>query len=132
MEIFLWILLLVIVIAIDWFLATLAANIADQKGYDDEHTKFFWICFLFGIIGYILVAALPDRNLQTEIKHLAKAMQSGDSDTTSTSSTSTPQSYVVPAATTSSGSGSGFWQCPSCGEKNYAGTMSCKSCGKYR
>lgn len=33
-------------------------SISKQKGYNQE--KYFWICFFLGIIGYLLVIALPN------------------------------------------------------------------------
>ena len=50
--------LIVIGILIDYFLAVQAAKIAEEKGYEPKGCK--WVCFFFGIIGYILVAAMPD------------------------------------------------------------------------
>lgn len=53
-----WVIAAIIAIVIDWCLASLAAGIAADKGYGEGTWK--WICFFFGIIGYILVAAMPD------------------------------------------------------------------------
>lgn len=33
-------------------------SISQQKGYNQK--KYFWICFFLGIIGYLLVIALPN------------------------------------------------------------------------
>ena len=48
--IILWVLYL---IAKEFYAAALA------KGYSDK--KYFWFCFLLGMVGYLLVIALPDR-----------------------------------------------------------------------
>lgn len=40
-----------------YLIAKKFADIAASKGYSE--TKYFWICFLLGIIGYIWVIALP-------------------------------------------------------------------------
>lgn len=41
---------------------------AKQKGYND--TLHFFISLLFGIFGYIYIAALPDRRLRNQIEEL--------------------------------------------------------------
>ena len=38
-------------------------EIVTLKGYKDR--KYFWFCFLFGIIGYLMVIALPSKNNTT-------------------------------------------------------------------
>lgn len=42
-----------------WYLAKQFEEAAQKKGYTDK--KYFWMCFLLGTIGYLLVIALPDR-----------------------------------------------------------------------
>lgn len=42
-----------------WFEAKWFYEVANEKGYNDK--KYLWICFLFSIVGYLLVIALPDR-----------------------------------------------------------------------
>lgn len=37
-----------------WF-----SSVAKEKGFYSD--KYFWICFFFNIVGYLLVVALPDR-----------------------------------------------------------------------
>lgn len=34
--------------------------VAQAKGYSEK--KYLWLCFLLGVIGYLLVIALPDRS----------------------------------------------------------------------
>ena len=43
-------------------------GIAEEKGYKGQ--KYFWLCFLFGLIGYIYVAALPDLKLRSRIRDI--------------------------------------------------------------
>ena len=52
-------------IVISIYLAEQFYEVVQEKGYDDR--KYFWICFWFGIPGYLLVIALPSRSntLQT-------------------------------------------------------------------
>lgn len=54
-----WVLIAIAVIAIDAILSTAFGRAAQDKGY--ESSKYWWYCFLFGLAGWILVAALPDR-----------------------------------------------------------------------
>lgn len=51
--------LLAILIYIDYLIATEFDNIAEQKGYS-ESNKYFWYCFWLGIVGYLMVIALPN------------------------------------------------------------------------
>ena len=50
---------LFLAIAINAYIAGCFADIAAEKGFEER--KYFWIPFLFGIIGYLMVIALPDR-----------------------------------------------------------------------
>ena len=59
MEIGGWILIIIVILACNLFLASEFSQAAQDKGYGD--TKYWWICFLLGIAGWILIAALPDR-----------------------------------------------------------------------
>lgn len=50
------------------YIAKQFEEIAEEKGFSGK--RYFWIPFLFGIIGYIMVAALPDRGVQeVEVKN---------------------------------------------------------------
>ena len=54
--------LLLIIFGAIWLLLYLAKQfeeVARMKGHYEG--KFFWLCFFFSIIGYLLVIALPDR-----------------------------------------------------------------------
>lgn len=59
-------------IALDYFISKWFYEIAEEKGFDDR--KYFWICFLLGVVGYLLVAAMPDRgnNPQNTFGNLPK------------------------------------------------------------
>ena len=52
----------VLLLALSYFLAKCFAEVAEEKGYYDD--KYFWICFLLNLPGWLLVVALPDRNIQ--------------------------------------------------------------------
>ena len=46
-------------IFLDFFVAGWFFEVAEAKGFHDR--KYYWICFWLGVIGYLLVIALPDR-----------------------------------------------------------------------
>lgn len=50
--------LLIIAFILICFFSQWFYEVACFKGYPER--KYFWICFWFGPIGYLLVAALPD------------------------------------------------------------------------
>ncbi len=50
----------VIALVIAFWIADQFYQAACMKGHDDK--KYFWICFFFGIAGYLLVCALPTVN----------------------------------------------------------------------
>ncbi|MBQ8556340.1 MAG: hypothetical protein IJ438_10790 [Clostridia bacterium] len=56
---------LVIIVIVFKYLAECFYDVAKIKGHSDR--KYFWICFIFGIFGYLLVIALPDR-LSNKVK----------------------------------------------------------------
>ena len=57
---FLWIVLVVIVIVLNYYMANEFYSIAAEKGYDDK--KYFWWTFLLFPIGAAMVIALPDED----------------------------------------------------------------------
>ena len=70
-----YIVVLVIVLCINGYLASNASDIANEKGY--EKRKWFHMCFWLGPISYIIIAAMPDqtmRNKQDETNRLLSQM----------------------------------------------------------
>ena len=63
---FVFLLLIAIPLLINIMLALMFKNIAKQKGHYEA--RYFWIPFFFGIVGYIMVAALPDRGVQNFVQ----------------------------------------------------------------
>ena len=53
----------ILYLCIAWFMAVQFAEAASEKGYTSS--KYLWISLLFGIAGWILVCALPDRGNRT-------------------------------------------------------------------
>ena len=95
------------------------AEIAETKGYDK--TKYFCACFFLGIIGQLMVAALPDMTLRFRIN--------GRQDKTETQSTPSPKTsnYSPIRSEQPLTPPTGNWVC-SCGRTNANYVSSC-SCG---
>lgn len=55
----LYLLLAASLIVLSYFIAKWFFEAAKEKGYHNK--KYFWICFWLGLVGWILVCALPDR-----------------------------------------------------------------------
>ena len=70
---FLYLLGIVIALVIDYVIARRFADIAEMKGH--EGNTYFWFTFLLGVVGMLMVIALPvetkDENHKTEL-HPAK------------------------------------------------------------
>ena len=49
----------IFVLIIDYIIAKEFEAVAIAKGYSEQ--KYFWYSFLFGIVGYLLVLALPKK-----------------------------------------------------------------------
>ena len=58
-----------VAIAIDALIANAFAKCAEQKGY--WRSTYFWVCFFLGMIGYCIVAALPDKVLAEKLENIA-------------------------------------------------------------
>lgn len=75
---FAYFLIALVAIAINVAFAMYAGGIAEQKGY----SKGNWIavCIIFGIIGYILIAALPDLELRATLENIEKKLAKDKND----------------------------------------------------
>ena len=62
------------------------------------------ILLVFGLIGYIYVAALPDLELRSRIRNMQEPMEKANH----------------------------VWKCTKCGAQNPSGSVLCKGCGEYR
>ena len=49
------------VLILDFYLAMLCYNAASDKGYPEK--KYFFISFFFGLVGYLIVIALPNKRM---------------------------------------------------------------------
>ena len=109
----------IIVLYINYAIANEFQIAAKDKGYPER--KYFWYCFFFGIIGYLMVIALPDHSRIPTIR-------------TASTSKHTPPSAApasTPSATPSAASAKSndeFWVCPACKTKNLNSRTTCWSC----
>ncbi len=53
-----YVVVIALVLVIDYLIARAFQDIAIMKGHNDG--KYFWISFLLGFVGYLMVIALPD------------------------------------------------------------------------
>lgn len=58
-----YIIVLIVVLCLNGFLASNASDIANDKGY--EKKKWFHMCFWLGPISYIIIAAMPDQTMRS-------------------------------------------------------------------
>ena len=98
-----------VAIAINVAFAMYAGGIAEQKGYKKEN----WIavCIIFGIFGYILIAALPDLELRATLENIEKKLAKEKNDnypprSSSSSSSSSSNSNSNSSSNSSSSSNS--------------------------
>lgn len=59
MEVLIILIAVAIALWIDYLIAKEFYLAAQAKGYAEK--KYLWLCFLLGVVGYLLVIALPDR-----------------------------------------------------------------------
>lgn len=65
MSAFLYLLFVAVLLVFAYFIAHWFFEVAEEKGYHSK--KYFWICFWLGVVGYLLVIALPDRGRGSDI-----------------------------------------------------------------
>lgn len=58
MYIIIYLIVLAVVLYINHLIATMFLDIAEKKGHHEK--KYYWLSFFLGVVGYCLVAALPD------------------------------------------------------------------------
>lgn len=129
---FAYFLIVLVAIAINVAFAMYAGGIAEQKGY----SKGNWIavCIIFGIVGYILIAALPDLELRATLENIEKKLAKDKNDNclprSNSNSTMRVLSEMRPLVPLSDSED--YWTCKYCGLENTKETRRCKRCGEYR
>lgn len=127
---FAYFLIVLVAIAINVAFAMYAGGIAEQKGY----SKGNWIavCIIFGIVGYTLIAALPDLELRATLENIEKKLAKDKNDNylprnssnSNSNSTMKSLSEMTPLAD--------YWTCKYCGLENPKEARYCQHCGEYR
>ena len=145
---FAYFLIALVAIAINVAFAMYAGGIAEQKGYKKEN----WIavCIIFGIIGYILIAVLPDLELRATLENIEKKLAKDKNDNyppRSSSSSSNSNSSSNSSSNRNSNSSNSnctikslsemtpladYWTCKYCGLDNPKEARYCQHCGGYR
>lgn len=125
-------LIVLVAIAIDIAFAMYAGGIAEQKGY----SKGNWIavCIIFGIFGYILIAALPDLELRAALENIEKklAKDKNDNYLPRSSSSSSSNSNCTIKSLSEMTPLADYWTCKYCGLENPKEARYCQHCGEYR
>ena len=60
----------------NYYIASQFQMAAEEKGY--KGTRYLWLCFFLGMVGYLLVIALPNKN--TSVVAIPKANGTPHSD----------------------------------------------------
>lgn len=98
------------------------AEIAEDKGYNG--TPYGLLCFFFGVVGYCMVAALPDLTLYNRIYE--------DRNDRKAILFSADRSEVKAVSVVKSSMIGNKWVCGKCKTENSANYGQCKKCGTYR
>ena len=109
----LYIIIIIIAIYLEYFIAKQFESVAADKGYTGS--KYFHMCFWLSIVGYLLVIALPDRGGNSCASATPKNGASADSQPTS------EEKPIVLGETNI--------QCPHCGRVQFKGNKVCIKCG---
>ncbi len=123
-------LIVLVAIAIDIAFAMYAGGIAEQKGY----SKGNWIavCIIFGIFGYILIAALPDLELRAALENIEKKLAKDKNDNYLPRSSSSSNSNCTIKSLSEMTPLADYWTCKYCGLENPKEARYCQHCGEYR
>lgn len=127
---FAYFLIALVAIAINVAFAMYAGGITEQKGY----SKGNWIavCIIFGIIGYILIAALPDLELRATLENIEKKLAKDKNDNYLPRSSSSSNSNCTIKSLSEMTPLADYWTCKYCGLENPKEARYCQHCGEYR
>lgn len=127
---FAYFLIALVAIAINVAFAMYAGGITEQKGY----SKGNWIavCIIFGIIGYILIAALPDLELRATLENIEKKLAKDKNDNYLPRSSSSSNSNCTIKSLSEMTPLADYWTCKYCGLENPKEARYCQHCGGYR
>lgn len=78
----LWCLAVIAVLVIKILVAREFGRIAEDKGYEER--KYYVLPFFLGIIGYLLIVALPDRHMRSLTDQAEKTQENHTAENNST------------------------------------------------
>lgn len=116
-------LIIAIALIIRGALASTFSDYAEVKGHDKA--PYFWACFLLGVAGYCMVAALPDLVLHSKINEIISNTIPAPTRITPSSATQIPTTKATVAENRT-------WICGNCNTENSMNYGQCKKCGKFR
>ena len=128
---FLYIVIFVVVVAINGYLSSKAGAIAEMKGHSGR--EWFHICFWLGFPGYLLLIALPDLSVHNETDYDKKQPEQERPNTPSnviyqkTIPVKKDLSPLFKSTVKEDG-----WNCTDCDAFNPVVAKVCCECGKPR
>ncbi len=131
--ILLYIIIWVVALFIQYFIAKQFESVAADKGY--QGSRFFHLSFWLGLPGWLLVISLPDRGKHSSYENNTSSEPTKDSTPVVSN---TPDPLISPLPTESNkgtavppkSAVDGEIICPSCGTKQLANRKLCWNCGQ--
>ena len=90
------------------------------------------VCIIFGIFGYILIAALPDLELRAALENIEKKLAKDKNDNYLPRSSSSSNSNCTIKSLSEMTPLADYWTCKYCGLENPKEARYCQHCGEYR
>ena len=130
--VFVYIISFILFTILQYYIAKQFEAAAADKGY--RHSRYFHLCFWLGFVGYILVAALPDRGkAQAPNPGYTPVTYTPSGDTDSEEDSSDSDEITFPRApiggTYSTPRGESNIMCTTCGRIQFKGNRVCNRCG---
>ena len=123
---FLYVIIVIIAIILSVVISSKFQEIAEMKGHSGG--PYFWFTFFFGIIGMLMVVALPDHsNKTTETAPVTFFQPKQEPDTRPIATVNNPNKESVPISAELK---NGEKVCPKCGTAQKADRHVCWSCGQ--
>lgn len=121
------ILIFIAIIILNVYIAGQFRNVAADKGYDSS--KYFHLCFWCGIVGYLLVIALPDRGDRTPAPTHLSAPTLPDTEVKPMAEAEAPHFWSPGGTGTATACGENNIRCNNCHKVQFKGNRRCVQCG---
>ena len=133
-----------IALVVHIFMCVQFGGIAAEKGYDS--TTYTLLCVFFGVIGYCLVVALPDKevrnsleSIESNLRKIVSQAPKAPANVPTVASTAPVQSNFNPSVasealstpTSTIAAEDGDIICPNCGTKQRSSRLVCWNCGQH-